>query len=992
MRRVMVAIAVLVLAAFAWFVLSRDPGGADDVKAGGPREGEAASELETAKAVKAPRKRTQEEIREEAVSEFLARMPEKGQDVPQDPALGAITGVVLSAPDRPVKEGVVETTRRGEMTARARVKKDGSFLLKNVPPTNGIGLAAHAPDYAPGGLDKLAIVPGETLDVGALYLGSAIDPDATNRVEVVVVQKGGLPIAGAQVTATSTLYGALVALGAWEKQPGGTVVRRTTDDKGVALFEKLPPGSYDVFSEAEGMSFEVRQRYLVQRDTQATITLEVEPATSIEGKVVDAEGKPVAKAHVGALRWGNFTMNPATSTDDEGKFAIGGLTGGSYLVFAVREDIGQKDMQNVEAGTKDLAITLDPGAEMALKVTDAATGAPVKTFAVRPFRLQPFAYLYSPHVDVVSEDGTWRQKMAPQSWGVEVTAKGYALKSIPSVPVPTKTPVEVKLERAAVLHGVISAKDGGKPVRGAKVYVKRGGFPASPMKDLQTVSDEKGDFVLDGLANAATTIWISHVDYTEQSFPVEPVARGADGAVPPAVAFALGSGGRIVGHAYGPGRVPLAGQSISVMKGAMDFLSMRNAVVAADGSYEFKNLPPETYRVSVGGGFGGDAKNGVVVPDGGSVTVDFGADSGGQKLAGKVVRADETPVANQQVQLETPSGATQQTPTDAQGRFAFENLAAGKYSVRGAWGRTKTADVVVKAEEPPAEVVLVMLAGTIEGRVVDSVTSAALSGVWIDCEMTADSTGTAPAQPLRAGRGGRQTGADGVFRVTSLEDGRYRLRAYRDPYGTEMLDGVDLAPGETKKGLEIRLVADAGTLSGTVKSAVGLPIEAASLQIKDTQGRRVFFVSLTNSSSDGTYSQGQLKPGEYDATMEKDGFAPATVRVLVETGKPARADFTMLQGGRIEATARLADSNPAANCAVTLLDVSGRRVEKGLTFANIFSSSEPKTDAQGQIVIRGLAPGRYVLKVKKDDGAEAQGAVDVVEGAGAAVEILFSGQ
>ena len=447
MRRALAIVAVLFLVLVGWFVFSARNDAVDE--ASGPGRGDAAADaaLDPVRAaVKTPRKRSPEEVREEEVSAFLALWPESGQDKPQDPLLGALKGKVLRSQNEPAGEGVVESSLRGEVTARVKLKSGGEFLLKNVPPGKAIGLAARAPNFAPGGLDKLAISPGETLDVGAVYLGAAMDPDTTDRVEVRVVNAVGEPIAGANVTATSTMYGALVALGPMEKQPGGTVVRAATDVKGIAVFEKLPPQSYDVFAEAEGFTFEVEQRYLVQKDTQAVITLRMEPGQSIDGQVLDAAGKPVAKAKVGGLRWGNFTMNPSTTTDDEGKFALTGLSGGNYMLFAIHVDVGQKDMQNVAAGTKDLVITLDAGSEMALKVTDAATGAPVKSFAVRPFRLQPFAYLYSPHVDVTTEDGVWRQRMAPQSWGVEVSAKGYAQKTLPSVPVPTKEPVEVKLD------------------------------------------------------------------------------------------------------------------------------------------------------------------------------------------------------------------------------------------------------------------------------------------------------------------------------------------------------------------------------------------------------------------------------------------------------------------------------------------------------------------------------------------------------------------
>ena len=993
MRRLIVVLAIVFLAVIGWFVLFRQDGDNSGGAAGKGDEAAHATEAEGLRArPKAPRQRTAEEIHEEEVSAFLSQWPEVGQDRGQDPALGAITGRVYAAREVPVGEGVVESSARGKVSARAKIGRDGRFAVKNVEPGKGIALTARAPDYAPGGLDKLVVAPGQSLDVGAIYVGTALDPSVTNHVEVKVVRAGGgEPVVGATVTATSTLYGALIALGAWEKQPGGTVVRVQTDDKGIAAFDKLPPSSYDVFAEAEGFAFEVDQRYLVQGDTKATITLELDPAQTIEGKVLDDKGEPVGKAHVAALRWGSFTMNPATSTDDDGKFVLTGIASGSYMIFAVKPEIGSKDVNNVAAGTKDLAVVLQGGADLALKVIDAASGAPVPEFTVRPYRSGPLGYLYSPQVDVKAEDGVWRQKMSQQvSWGVDIGAKGYAKRSLPTVKLPTTEPVEVKLEPSGVVHGLVKARNGGKSVIGAKIFVKHGGTPPSPDKDLQTVTDGKGEFVLDGMPRTPFTIWISHVDFTDASFPVEPQPRGADGAPPAAQEFQLGSGGRIEGHAFAPGRVPRAGEDIQLAKGFMDPLSLRNTVVAADGSFSFKNVPPDTYRVSVGRGFGGDAKNNVVVPDGGVVVVDFGADTGGQKMTGRIVKDDQSPVANVGVQLEGPTGSNQQTTTDAQGRFAFENLAAGKYAVRS-WGRTKVVDVLVKADEAPAEVVLTVLSASIEGKVVDGTTGTPLSGAWIDCELTADAQGKAPAQPLRAGRGGRQTGADGGFRIGNLEEGRYRIRAYRDPYGTEMADAIDVAAGETKSGIEIRLGA-AGTLSGFAKNAAGQPIEGAAVHVRNAQGVAVLFVSLVNTSGDGSYTQGQLKPGEYEVRLEKDGYAPAKQQVTIEPGKQARADFTLLQGGRIEVTARLPDGTAVAGAAVTLLDASGARVEKGLSLGNIFSSAAQRTDAEGRITIRGVAAGRYTVRVVRDaDNAESTANVDVVEATTSSADVTFAG-
>jgi hypothetical protein len=114
--------------------------------------------------------------------------------------------------------------------------------------------------------------------------------------------------------------------------------------------------------------------------------------------------------------------------------------------------------------------------------------------------------------------------------------------------------------------------------------------------------------------------------------------------------------------------------------------------------------------------------------------------------------------------------------------------------------------------------------------------------------------------------------------------------------------------------------------------------------------------------------------------------------VEVTLGKETRADFTLLMGGWIDVTALQADGTGLANATATLLDSAGRRVEKGLTMSNILTTSQTRTDSSGRISLRGIAPGSYVVKLRREDGTEATKPVDVVEGASAAVEIRFPAQ
>ena len=989
MRRLLVVVGVLVLALIVWLLFFQDDGtggraggrGHDD-PAAADESGVAARDRTRAKQISAPRVA--------AVSELVAQFPPIGQDRDQDPKLGAVTGRVLAAVNLPVDEAVVESALSGEVTARAVTKPNGTFLLKNVTPGKTVSLTARAKDYAPGGCDRVLLAAGQTFDVGVLYLGATLDPLATNRTEVRVVKsddKGEAPVAGAMVTATSILSGQLVAMGAWEKQPGGSVVRMKTNAEGVAVFDRLPPSFYDFLAESEGLTFVARQGVLVQRDTRNSFQLDLSAALTIEGKVVDEEGNGVADARVGVFRFNNFTTYPATMSNADGTFTVGGLPAGTCMLFAAKQGRGRQMVQSAEAGTKDLIVTLPMGRVLAVKVMDGATGKPVTEFTARPFQSGPFMYLYAPGLPVKTEDGVFRTPLdTTGSWGIEISAPGYAVKSVSSVPLDAKDPTEVKLDAAAVVHGRVVVKGSSDPVRGARVYIRRGGTPASPSKDQQTQSDANGEFVLDGLALGSVKITISHVDHTEESFDAEPALRGEKGALPAAVEFALPGGGRISGHAFAPGRVSLAGQQVTLMK---DFFSARRyASIAADGAYEFTHIPPDKYLLTLGGGRG--QRGGIEVTDGADLTIDFGTEAGGQKVVVRAMRGEE-PVENLNVTLEG-AGKTLRGQTDAQGRATFEAVQAGSYKAHPSFlASSAKASVEVKAEEPPAEVTLQLpVVGSIEIRVVDDSTGKPLPGAWVSFEQTADAAGEAPDE-IRAGGTQRPTGDDGVATMSNMEAGKYLIRVWRNPYGSEMLEDVALAAGEAKTGIEVRL-SGAGLLTGTAKNSAGQGIEGASVHVKDTKGRSVFLIGFASTSADGSFTQAEVKPGTYDVTLEKDGYAPATHRMEVTLGKESKAEFTLLMGGWIDLTVRTEGGAAVAGATVSLLDTAGRRVEKGLTMSNLLSSTQMKTDANGQFTLRGIAPGSYVVKVRKDDGTEATKPVDVVEGASAAVEVRFSAQ
>jgi protocatechuate 3,4-dioxygenase beta subunit len=1003
MRRALILVPLILLGILAFLVLS---GGFDDTAEttngpdAGPTAADPADEDERERVRANEKDPGRERILRGAGNAFQRQFPEVGQDLPQDPALGSISGRVMITKRKPAAGGVLEASVGGKLIARIHVPGDGSFNLKNVKPGVGYALVARLDGHAPGGLDRIGVQSGAPMQVGTVYVGAPIGPNVDNHVRAVVLDESGAPIAGAEVTATTVFYGALLSLGQMEKQPGGTIVRQVTNADGEALFEMLPPAAYDLFATAPGYSFEVRQRLTIQGDTKARYELKLRPGLSISGIVVDQEDQPIAHARVGGLRWNEFTSVPAVESDEEGKFSLDGLRPGQpYFLFALKADIGGKELQNIEAGTSDLVIKIELGGDVTLKVTDAASGDPISDFTLRPFRTMPFAYMYAPMIEAQpDEKGEFTFRISAADYGMEISADGYAMETLPKVTIPSPDVVEVALAPAGVVTGRVVSKSTGEPVVGADVFVKKGGFPPSRVKDLTTVTSTDGTFTLDRLPPRTLSLWISHVDHTEALFEgIEPRvastdAAAADGGAPEVQEFRLGSGGRIEGRVFGDDHLPAVGKTM-VLSAGFDFMSARNAMTDANGRSVFKNVPlGKQYTVSVGvwsAGRVGASKSGVSVSEGTTTTVDFGDETGGVAVSGVVMRSG-APVPNAAISLVSDDGgdAVVQERTDDLGRFTFQSVQEGKYQITVNRRGNVSTELVV-GTEPVTEFKIELPTARVTGIVVDAATGAPVGGVYVECERVAQGGASNISRLTQSWGGNDVTNDDGVFDIGSLNDATYRVRATRDGYGTVIGDDFAINDGASVEGLRLRLGA-ACTVTGFVRDSAGTPLSGASLTILDQKGRRQSLVDMNTSSSDGTYAASQLAPGTYTMTFRKDGFAPASQVVNVTPGAVLETDFTMLQGGKIEVTVKGAEDKPVKGAVVVLLDAQGNPIEESFTMENLFSTATLKTDAKGHVTLAGLAPGTYRLLVEKKSATTRSDAVEVFEGGQSSVDIVTS--
>ena len=183
---------------------------------------------------------------------------------------------------------------------------------------------------------------------------------------------GTITLSGQVISGEATpLAGARVFL---EPGLGGAVAETTAAPDGTFRFEKLGPGAAGVFAIAPGFGFGGRHRNIAAADDIEPLTLTLEPADSVAGRVTDAKGRPVAGARItrvgilGAHKVG-IPLTKLTAfgfdeplTDTEGRFTIPNLPrGGSVALKVGHPDYAQEGVPEAAVGISRLHVTLYPG-------------------------------------------------------------------------------------------------------------------------------------------------------------------------------------------------------------------------------------------------------------------------------------------------------------------------------------------------------------------------------------------------------------------------------------------------------------------------------------------------------------------------------------------------------------------------------------------------------------------------------------------------------
>jgi hypothetical protein len=440
------------------------------------------------------------------------------------PDLGRATlRIALVDRDGATLQGTVRIARPGE-GASARRPAQETFPA----PVADLGVAAgrmleirgSAAGHAPSSAVTLWLLPGEHREL-TLPLGEG----RTLRVRVIGPDQRA--VAGAEVSVRQT-----------PSPPSANqtpVAGGRTDASGEVQLAGLGAEPLEVTATAPGLCR--RALELTDTDSSLAVTIALEAAQILSGLVVDAGGRPIDGAQVGALGSDeNAAWLPGASTVQDGSFRLTDLAPGYYTLRASAPGFQSTTKAQVSTGAPGLRIELQRCAALTGTVRDAR-GATTEPYEIWIWRAQDSAggvLLGAPIrqcaftgdrpsflIEDLAPGKVTLQARAPRGW--------TTMPAIDLLAAASAGPVDCVVEPGGRVTGSVRAEDGSVLVRllpsDAPVPVAVPFPPQLPPR--ATLASAAGDWELSGVAAGRYLVEFLAVGHISERREVEVIAGGS---------------------------------------------------------------------------------------------------------------------------------------------------------------------------------------------------------------------------------------------------------------------------------------------------------------------------------------------------------------------------------------------------------------------------------------------------------------------------------
>lgn len=534
----------------------------------------------------------------------------------------------------------------------------------------------------------------------------------SNGVALLVQDPNGAPLEGARIELRDDAGGPAlgeIALLLSPDQPRGQVRRTTTDAKGEATYENLPPGRYAVSATHDEFARQEVGGVVVEETGMASVSMKLQPGLVLEGRVTSKDGMPIPGATVtlvpvlfAALPENHPAMRRnTTTTDDQGYYRLDKLDGGARNATASAKGFGSRTQSNLLISERpDGPIVQDFQLDLGFTIAGQVVGSdrnPIEGADVQALNFT--ATQSSIGRTRTGPDGRFELlDMAPGSYQVRASADGWKAESEPRVEAGT-TDVLIVLPELGGALGKVSSAVNGEPLTNFVLFVRRVNVQNGQLGRVErreAIASRDGTYRLGGLDEGDYVIEVEaggHARTPSARFRVE------QAIFTPGVDVALTLGGRLRGVVVSAATgEPIEGARIitqdqgfvrnplTEMLGSFASRSTteRAGKTNAKGEFELDLLTAHTYQIEISHPkYVTQSVTNLTVND----TPD-GTDAGTIRLnAGGLMRGTVTGPAGEPLVGATVTmtgsrpGESYSERTGTDGRFTIPRVAPGPYTV-----------------------------------------------------------------------------------------------------------------------------------------------------------------------------------------------------------------------------------------------------------------------------------------------------------------------
>ena len=589
----------------------------------------------------------------------------------------------------------------------------GTFRLSGLAVGVAYQLRARKPGFAPLELEVGALEPAESRDRLEVVLRAG--RLAAGRV----VDESDAPVAGAEVTLRPPIPTDPLAVAyRMALQRGGEDgPTSTTDAEGRFEVGDLAVGRYDLEVRARGFApARVPGLRVDEGVGQADFgTVVLVPGASIEGRVADPDGRPIAGAEVtveierdGLMALSLSGPRNRVETGADGRFVVADLVPDRPVTLAVaKPGYGSEFTSSVRPPVDAIAVVLRPSGGLKGRVVDAQ-GDPVagaRVMAAPDHR----ALASGPRRTPRRERPPWSRSDAdgrfliedvePGTLQVSVQAESYQRYVATGVEVEagTEREIEIVLETGATVEGRITTADG-VPLAQASVQVaprrdtRFGGNRFGGSSSGRT--DAEGRYRVDGAGLGPASITVFHGDRQRLTEAIE-VRPGGN-----VVDLVLDSGFEVSGQVVSADGEPIGGAALSLQPGDLQRISFDAsppAVSGTDGTFVLADVAAGSYRLKASreGFAAATSEIFEVADDVTGLLLELGR---GATLQGRVLGLEPDELGSLELVAFSATSGMRRGEFDFEARYAFANLAPGPWHVRaqvGSSGRMTARQVEI---------------------------------------------------------------------------------------------------------------------------------------------------------------------------------------------------------------------------------------------------------------------------------------------------------